>query len=248
MNTGIVLKAENLVKSYSTKAQKITPVLKGVSLEIKRGEFVAIVGPSGVGKSTLLYLLGSLDYPNEGNIELYLNEKKINYSKLNQQDISALRNKSIGFVFQFHHLLPEFTAIENVMIPALIQNVSFSQAHQKALELIKIVGVEHRTEHKPMELSGGEQQRIAIARALINEPAIVLADEPTGNLDASNAKAVLELIQDLRKKYSLTFIVATHSQEVAGIAERILFMRDGKIVEEKINIKNSEHSPKPSLD
>lgn len=230
MTNNIIIKAENIVKTYSTRKLATTPVLKGISLEVFQGEFLAVMGPSGVGKSTLLHILGSIDKPDEGKIEFLQNGRYIDYAKLSGEEISSLRNKKIGFIFQFHHLLPEFTAIENVMLPALIAGKSKSDAKNKALELLKIVGVEERSEHKPMELSGGEQQRVAIARALINEPILVLADEPTGNLDAQNSQAVLELIQELRKKYSLTFIVATHSKEVAEIAERVLMMKDGKIV------------------
>lgn len=226
-----ILTAKDLIKSYFKKGQD-TPVLKGISLSITKGEFVTIVGPSGVGKSTLLHLLGCLDSPESGEITLNTDNKSYNFKKLTSNESSRLRNAYLGFVFQFHHLLPEFTALENVMMPALIARISTNEAKRKANELLQIVGVAHRADHKPSELSGGEQQRIAISRALINNPKIVLADEPTGNLDSNNSDAILNLIQELRKSYNLTFIVATHSNEIASIAERKLVMRDGKIVEE----------------
>ena len=225
----IILKAENIVKSYKIKNQPITPVLKGVSIEVKKGEFLAITGHSGAGKSTLLHLLGKLDSPDEGNIYLNLKGKIFDYNKLKTTEQSHLRNRHIGFVFQFHHLLAEFTALENAMLPLLISGINFSKAKRLALELLDIVGVSKRAEHKPMELSGGEQQRVAIARAIINSPDIIFADEPTGNLDLSSAGAVLALIDDLRKKFELTFVVATHSLDVAVRAERIINILDGKI-------------------
>ena len=223
----IILKAENITKSYKAKSKIYTQVLKGITLDIYKGEFLAIIGPSGAGKSTLLHLLGKLDYVDEGNIELRLDNKIFDYYKLNSNEESLLRNKHIGFVFQFHHLLAEFTALENAMLPALIAGVSFIEAKKKAKELLEIVGVNHRAEHKPSEISGGEQQRVAIARALINSPEIVFADEPTGNLDMKNAQAVLKLFQELREKFKLTFVVATHSIEVATLAERVIKIKDG---------------------
>jgi lipoprotein-releasing system ATP-binding protein len=232
-----ILSAKDLIKSYFQKGQD-TPVLKGLSLSIAKGEFVALVGHSGVGKSTFLHLLGCLDVPDSGDIILNIDGKSYNYKKLSSNEGSRIRNNFLGFVFQFHHLLPEFTALENVMMPALIAGVSSNEAKKKAIELLQIVGVEHRASHKPAELSGGEQQRIAISRALINNPKIVLADEPTGNLDSNNSDAILNLIMELRKKYKLTFIVATHSNEIASISERKLVMRDGKIVEEVIQTTN----------
>jgi lipoprotein-releasing system ATP-binding protein len=198
---------------------------------VAKGEFLAIMGPSGVGKSTLLHLIGSLDSPDTGDITFYTDDTAVNYKDMSDDKLARFRNKTIGFVFQFHHLMPEFTALENVMMPALIAGVSYSEAKTKAQELMEIVGVSARAAHKPMELSGGEQQRIAIARALINNPSIVLADEPTGNLDSGNSKAVLELLQILKEKYNLTLIVATHSPDVAAICKRTIIMGDGRIVE-----------------
>lgn len=229
----IVMAGENISKAYFSKSGKSTQVLDNLSLDIKKGEFTAIMGPSGVGKSTLLYILGSLDNPDDGKINVYENNRKINYSGLSSDDLAAFRNEKIGFVFQFHHLLPEFTALENVMMPALIAGEPYEKAAEKANDLLKVVGVDIRSDHKPMELSGGEQQRVAIARALINDPLIVLADEPTGNLDKANTRSALELIQGLRDKYDITFIVATHSEEVSKIADRLLIMGDGGIIEDK---------------
>ncbi len=226
----MILKADNLKKTYSKVKGKEVPVLKGLSLEIKKGEFVALMGPSGVGKSTLLHLLGSLDSPDSGEIQLNINGNSYIYSNMTEPQLSRVRNNHIGFIFQFHHLLPEFTSLENVMMPALINGDSFALAGRKAKELMESVGVSERLDHKPSELSGGEQQRVAIARALINEPSIIFADEPTGNLDSANASSVLELIVKLRKEWSLTILVATHSQSIASASERIITLGDGQIV------------------
>lgn len=236
MDNKIILQAENLKKSYLIAGNKEANVLKGLSVKINRGELVALMGPSGAGKSTLLHILGSLDQPDEGNIVLSVNGDVYDYSKTSSEEFTKLRNKYIGFVFQFHHLLPEFSALENVMMPALISGMSYKEASEKAKELIEIVGIAGQQHQKPSELSGGESQRAAIARALINNPAIVFADEPTGNLDKSNADSVLELLLDLKKKYSKTFVIATHSNEVAASAERILRMSDGKIVDDSISV------------
>ncbi len=225
-----LLRASNIVKSYSLQSHNDTPVLRNVSVEIARGEFVALIGPSGAGKSTLLHILGLLDSPDSGEVFWQFAEKNYTGKQLTSQLAASVRNKNIGFIFQFHHLLPEFTALENVMMPALIAGDSSSQTEQKAKQLLSKVGLSHREHHKPSELSGGEQQRIAIARALINSPQLIIADEPTGNLDTANAEAILSIIQDIRREFGLTFVVATHSTEVASLAERILRMRDGEII------------------
>jgi lipoprotein-releasing system ATP-binding protein len=225
-----LLRASNIVKSYSLQSHNDTPVLRNISVEIQKGEFVALIGPSGAGKSTLLHILGLLDEPDSGEIVWNFAAKEYKSKQLSSEQSASVRNKNVGFIFQFHHLLPEFTAIENVMMPALIAGESMVQSSSRAKALMDKVGLSHRFNHKPSELSGGEQQRIAIARALINSPQLVIADEPTGNLDTANADAVLTIIHDIRREFSLTFVVATHSNEVAGLAERILTMRDGIIV------------------
>ena len=225
-----LLRANNIVKSYSLQSHNDTPVLRNISVEIQKGEFVALVGPSGAGKSTLLHILGLLDEPDTGEITWNFSEKEYKNKQLSSEQSANVRNKNVGFIFQFHHLLPEFTALENVMMPALIAGETFAQANSRAKGLMDKVGLSHRANHKPSELSGGEQQRIAIARSLVNSPQLVIADEPTGNLDTANAEAILRIIQDIRREFSLTFVVATHSSEVAGLAERILTMRDGVII------------------
>lgn len=214
----------NIYKSYGNVA-----VLKGVDLEIKKGEIVAIVGPSGAGKTTLLQILGTLDKPNsKDDYQLLLND--ISLSNLSDKEISAFRNKNIGFIFQFHQLLPEFTALENICIPAFINKVSKKEAEQKAEELLEFLGLSHRKNHKPNELSGGEQQRVAVARALINNPSVILADEPSGNLDTESAKNLHELFFTLRDKFGQTFVLVTHNEELAEMADRKLTMKDGKII------------------
>ena len=229
MPDAIILSARDLVKSYSLRSHNDTPVLRGVSLDVIHREFLALMGPSGAGKSTLLHLLGLLDAPDKGEIHVCIGNERFECGKLSPKTADALRNRHIGFVFQFHHLLPEFTALENVMMPALIANAPVSEAKSRAAALLESVGLTRRTGHKPAELSGGEQQRVAIARALINEPSLIIADEPTGNLDSANAAAILELITHLRDTRDLTFIVATHSPDVAALAGRIIIMRDGAI-------------------
>jgi lipoprotein-releasing system ATP-binding protein len=201
-------------------------VLKGVDVDIKKGEIVSIVGPSGCGKSTLLHILGTLDEAMEGRI--VLQEKAIH--KLKGEALAVFRNRHIGFVFQFHHLLPEFSALENVCIPGWIAGFRKKDVEQRALELLQDLGVGHRVENKPGELSGGEQQRVAVARALINQPDIVFADEPTGNLDTANAKELHQLFFDLRKQFKQTFLIVTHNEELATMSDRLLHMKDGKIV------------------
>ncbi|MDG2151843.1 MAG: ABC transporter ATP-binding protein [Polaribacter sp.] len=205
-------------------------VLKGVNLHIKKGEIVAIVGPSGAGKTTLLQILGTLDKPlKKENFELKLNN--ISVKELEDKHLSSFRNKQIGFIFQFHQLLPEFTAIENVYIPALIGEKPKQEAQKKAKEILTFLGLSHRINHKPNELSGGEQQRVAVARALINNPSVILADEPSGNLDSESAKNLHELFFKLRDEFGQTFVIITHNKELANMADRTLTMIDGKIKE-----------------
>lgn len=225
----VIIKAENLRKSYSIEKREELSVLNGLSVEFREGEFSAVVGPSGAGKSTLLYLLGALETPDSGEITLDVGGEKLVYSLLDDKALTAVRRDRIGFVFQFHHLLPEFTALENVMIPAMIAGKSQSKAKEIAFGLLERVGVAARSAHKPSELSGGEQQRIAMARALVNKPDLVLADEPTGNLDAKNTESVMNLIEELQREFSLTFIVATHSERIAAKADRFLELLDGNI-------------------
>ena len=216
-----MIKAQNVSKGYGE-----LKVLKNVSLEINEGEVVSIVGASGAGKSTLLHIIGTLDKPDEGVITL----NGVETEKLKDKKLSDFRNKAIGFVFQFHHLLPEFTALENVCIPAFIAGKSQQEAENKAKELLSFLGLAERENHKPSELSGGEQQRVAVARALVNQPAVVLADEPSGNLDSKSAKELHQMFFDLRDKFNQTFVIVTHNDELAAMADRKLEMRDGQIV------------------
>ncbi|KGL62893.1 ABC transporter ATP-binding protein [Polaribacter sp. Hel1_85] len=204
-------------------------VLKGLDLHIKKGEIVAIVGPSGAGKTTLLQILGTLDKPQkEENYELKLNNVSLN--NLADNELSSFRNKHIGFIFQFHQLLPEFTALENVCIPAFIGNKPKQETEKRAKEILEFLGLSHRISHKPNELSGGEQQRVAVARALINNPSVILADEPSGNLDSESAKNLHELFFKLRDEFGQTFVIITHNEELANMADRKLTMKDGKII------------------
>jgi len=216
-----MLVAKNIYKNYGA-----LPVLKGVDIEIKKGEIVSIAGSSGAGKSTLLHILGTLDSADKG--EIFLEEERVD--NLKGKKLAAFRNKHIGFVFQFHHLLPEFTALENVCIPGWIAGRKRKEVTENALELLKILGLKDRGEHKPNELSGGEQQRVAVARSLINNPAIIMADEPTGNLDSANAKELHNLFIDLRTRFQQTFLIVTHNEELAQMSDRILHMKDGRIV------------------
>jgi lipoprotein-releasing system ATP-binding protein len=222
----IILKAENIYKSFQTTRKVKLEVLKGISLEIEKEKITIIVGASGAGKSTLLHLLGGLDRPDSG--EVFYDDKNI--FKLSEDKLARFRNKNVGFVFQFHHLLPEFTALENVMIPQLINELSINQAKIKSESLLKTVGLTERLDHKPAELSGGEQQRVAVARALANEPKIIFADEPTGNLDSVNSEEIHRLILDLRKNLGVTFVIVTHNQNLMNLADHIYEIKDGKIV------------------
>lgn len=216
-----MLKATDIHKRYGT-----VPVLKGVDIEIGKGEIVSIVGPSGSGKSTLLHILGTLDKPDKGQVHLH----QTSLNTLQGKSLAAFRNKHIGFIFQFHHLLPEFSALENVCIPAWMSSKNKTEVRQKAEKLLFLLGLKDRLENKPNQLSGGEQQRVAVARALINSPDIVFADEPTGNLDTANARELHQLFFDLRKQFNQTFLIVTHNEELAHLSDRMLTMKDGKIV------------------
>jgi lipoprotein-releasing system ATP-binding protein len=216
-----MLIAHQLFKSYGD-----LPILKGIDLEVKKGEIVAIIGASGAGKTTLLQLLGTLDTPDSGEISL----NGINPFSLSSKELSAFRNQHIGFIFQFHQLLPEFTALENCILPALIKGTPKKEAEERAIELLDLVGLTNRSVHKPAELSGGEQQRIAVCRALMNQPSILLADEPSGNLDSHNAVELHKLFFTLREKFNQTFVIVTHNDDLANQADRKLVMKDGRFV------------------
>jgi lipoprotein-releasing system ATP-binding protein len=218
-----MIKASNIEKSYDE-----LQVLKGVDLHIKKGEVVSIVGASGAGKTTLLQILGTLDTPsNTSSAQLVINDREV--TKLSDKDLAKFRNEHIGFIFQFHQLLPEFTALENVCIPAFIKKTPKTEAETKAKELLDFLGLSHRYHHKPNELSGGEQQRVAVARALVNSPAIIFADEPSGNLDSESADNLHKLFFELRDKFGQTFVIVTHNEQLADLADRKLVMVDGLI-------------------
>ncbi len=219
-----LIRVEGLKKSYITEAGDLE-VLKGIDLQIWPGEMVSIVGASGVGKSTLLHILGTLDRPTTGNV--FFNE--IDVFSLNDQELAQFRNKSIGFVFQFHHLLPEFTALENVMMPAIIGGLTHEEARVRAMDLLQQLGLSGRLEHRPGELSGGEQQRVAVARALVMNPEVVLADEPTGNLDTRTGNELFDLLKRLNSEKGITFLVVTHNEALASRCSRIIKMVDGRI-------------------
>ena len=223
MEKKVILSAKDVKKSYKITKNSSLQVLKGIDLEIFDGEIVAIVGKSGTGKSTLLHILGTLDRPDSGEVLFEGN----NVFSMRERQISEFRNKSLGFIFQFHHLLPEFTAIENVMIASMI---SGKRNEAKAKELMKEVGITDRENHKPSEISGGEAQRVAIARALINSPKLVLADEPTGNLDTENAESIIELLFNLRDKFNHTFVIVTHNDEFAERCDRVIHLQDGMVI------------------
>ena len=201
-------------------------VLKGIDLHINKGEVVSIVGPSGAGKTTLLQIMGTLDQPDNGEVVI----DDVNVNKLSTNKLSDFRNRHIGFVFQFHQLLPEFTAQENIMIPAFISGLSRSEARKRSMELLKFLGLEDRAKHKPAELSGGEKQRIAVARALINRPAVIMADEPSGSLDTKNKQELHQLFFDLRDKFGQTFVIVTHDESLAKLTDRTIHLKDGQIL------------------
>ena len=215
---------KNITKSFGS-----LQVLKGIDLHINKGEIVSIVGPSGAGKTTLLQIIGTLDKPDSGSIVI----DGIDVSNLSKAKLSDFRNRHLGFVFQFHQLLPEFTALENIMIPAFIAGTSQSEAKERAMELLKFMGLEDRASHKPNELSGGEKQRVAVARALVNKPAVILADEPSGSLDSKNKAELHQLFFDLRDKFGQTFVIVTHDESLAATTDRTIHMKDGIISEER---------------
>jgi lipoprotein-releasing system ATP-binding protein len=217
-----MIKIENIHKSYGN-----VEVLKGIDLSVEKGEIISIVGASGAGKTTLLQIIGTLEKPDKGSI--IINNTNIN--ALSEKKLSEFRNSNIGFVFQFHHLLPEFTALENILMPAMIKQTPRKEMEERARLLMDFLKISHRAGHKPSELSGGEQQRVAVARALINTPAVVLADEPSGNLDSVNARELHNLFFELRRQYNQTFIIVTHNEEFAEMADRKITMRDGKSIE-----------------
>lgn len=217
----MILKAENIQKSYDDLS-----ILKGIDLEINQNEIVSIIGASGAGKTTLLQILGTLDKPTEGSLSI----AGTNPFTLNEKELSSFRNSALGFIFQFHQLLPEFTACENIMLPALIKGINKKEAKEQALELLMKVGLENRAQHKPSELSGGEQQRTAVCRALINKPKIIFGDEPSGNLDTQSSRDLHELFFKLRDDFNQTFVLVTHNKELSAMADRALTMVDGKFV------------------
>ena len=213
--------AKDLYKSY-----KKLQVLKGISLEIHKGEIVSIVGASGAGKSTLLHILGTLDNADAGTVQFLEQDLK----RLSEKQLTQFRNQHIGFIFQFHNLLPEFTALENVCMPAWLAGKKNKDTETKALEILELLGLQERSKHFPSEMSGGEQQRVAVARALMNQPSVIFADEPSGNLDSANARELHQLFFTLREKFAQTFIIVTHNQELADMADRKIELKDGKIL------------------
>lgn len=218
-----MIQLENITKSFGS-----LQVLRGINLQIEKGEVVSIVGPSGAGKTTLLQIMGTLDAPDTGMVRIDGTE----VGRMKEKELSAFRNRRIGFVFQFHQLLPEFTALENVMIPALIAGLGRREAQSSALEMLNLLGLADRAAHKPSELSGGEKQRVAVARALINHPAVVLADEPSGSLDTHNKAELHQLFFDLRDRLGQTFVIVTHDESLARITDRTIHLKDGAVVQE----------------
>jgi lipoprotein-releasing system ATP-binding protein len=217
-----MISGKNIHKSYGS-----LEVLKGIDLEINKGEIVSIVGASGAGKTTLLQIIGTLDKSTSGSVQFDGQD----VAMLSEKRLATFRNKNIGFVFQFHHLLPEFTALENLYIPAYIAGIPQKEANRRAMELLDFLNLTDRAEHKPSALSGGEQQRVAVARALMNHPSVILADEPSGNLDSANAKELHKLFFTLREKFNQTFVIVTHNQELADMSDRKLMMLDGRILQ-----------------
>lgn len=217
-----MLSAKGIIKSFES-----LEILKGIDLEITEGEIVSIVGSSGAGKTTLLQILGTLDSPDAGSLTL----DGINPFELSAKQLSAYRNQQVGFIFQFHQLLPEFTALENIILPALIQGRAMKESKSEAMQLLEMLGLKDRATHRPSELSGGEQQRIAVARSLINRPKVIFADEPSGNLDSKNSKELHQLFFDLRDQFKQTFIIVTHNEDLANMTDRKLQMADGLIIE-----------------
>jgi lipoprotein-releasing system ATP-binding protein len=221
----LILKAENIQKSFQTTKKLKLDVLKGISIELEAEKISVIIGASGAGKSTLLHILGALERPDNGKV--IFNEENI--FKYNDEKLAKFRNKHIGFIFQFHHLLPEFTALENVIIPQMINGTSLDKAKLKSEELLNAVGLTERINHKPAELSGGEQQRVAVARSLANDPEIIFADEPTGNLDSKNSEEIHKLIIELKEKFNKTFVIVTHNSNLVNLADKIFEIKDGNI-------------------
>lgn len=223
------IETKNLNKIYNTNNVEYH-ILKDINIDIQENEFVSIIGPSGAGKSTLLYMIGTLDIPSSGEI-LYFNQKStLNLEKLKQKDLNNFRNKNLGFIFQFHHLLPEFSVFENIMMPVYLGNENLKEAEQRAISLMVYAGIIELKDKMPSQISGGEQQRVAIIRALINKPDLILADEPTGNLDSENSKIILNMLKKIQKDFNVTIIVATHSDYIANASDRIIKIADGRVV------------------